>query len=628
MLHILTIHFKDKWVDIQKNQLKKHISEEYKVYTRLGENYDTHKHKFDGAIEGKGHWTESMKLLLKFIEKNANSDDKVLLLDSDAFPISSNISNFMDLALQKAPFVSCEEPEHEKDNTREIPHPMFMLFKAKHILDGDISKYLSKIMDIDSSGTWWAGLLKWLSKNDYSYYPIKRSNKINLHPLYFGIYDNLIYHHWAGSRKMITRPDRRRAKKSGESLDSIAEENHKMSAKVFKKIENELDTFIEYLSGDCDNELRLNNKLKFVKKTNLIPKIQLFEIENVLKHFKVVRNKYNRIDNNGINQGRIIYNDAVAGDFKTDIDGIKYKPGELYYKLFNKNYIRKDNFKTAIEKNFFEGLAPALVGLIIDGDDIIGYISKAGQVLSNNEFDEHLIPDDFKDKIIQRVKDTGLFFYDLVPSNIIRLDDGQLSLIDLESVYKISELFNIKKHNAKIKPNSLYDVVYNEWRKQMKPISFIQPSRNNLKYLKWSYNSIRKNLGYIHEICMADDFSNDGTWEWMQEIVKQDPNVKIYRNEGPKRLGHTILYDTLINDYATNDIVMIYHADMYALPGLDEEVNKYVGDGKVVSLTRIEPPLHPPGPEKILEDYGRFNNRGYICAVGYNEKGFSINWWT
>ena len=34
-----------------------------------------------------------------------------------------------------------------------------------------------------------------------------------------------------------------------------------------------------------------------------------------------------------------------------------------------------------------------------------------------------------------------------------------------------------------------------------KVISFIQPSRNNLKYLKWSYNSIRKHLGYRHEIC-------------------------------------------------------------------------------------------------------------------------------
>ena len=136
-----------------------------------------------------------------------------------------------------------------------------------------------------------------------------------------------------------------------------------------------------------------------------------------------------------------------------------------------------------------------------------------------------------------------------------------------------------------------------------KTISFIQPSRSNLKYLKWSYESIRKNLGYRHEICMADDFSDDGTWEWMREIAKKDPNVKIHRNEGPTRLGHTILYDTLI-DMATNDIVMIYHADMYSLPGLDTEILKHIKPGVVVSGTRIEPPLHPKGPEKVIKDFG------------------------
>ena len=136
-----------------------------------------------------------------------------------------------------------------------------------------------------------------------------------------------------------------------------------------------------------------------------------------------------------------------------------------------------------------------------------------------------------------------------------------------------------------------------------KTISFIQPSRSNLKYLKWSYEAIRKNLGYRHEICIADDFSDDGTWKWMKEIAKKDQNVKIYRNNGPTRLGHTILYDTLI-DMATNDIVMIYHADMYALPGLDEEILKHIKPGVVVSGTRIEPPLHPQGPEKVIMDFG------------------------
>ena len=67
---------------------------------------------------------------------------------------------------------------------------------------------------------------------------------------------------------------------------------------------------------------------------------------------------------------------------------------------------------------------------------------------------------------------------------------------------------------------------------------------------------------------------------------------------------------------ATNDIVMIYHADMYACPNMDEEVLKHLERGKVVSATRIEPPLHPDGPEKILQDFGiepeEFDEMGLI----------------
>ena len=80
-------------------------------------------------------------------------------------------------------------------------------------------------------------------------------------------------------------------------------------------------------------------------------------------------------------------------------------------------------------------------------------------------------------------------------------------------------------------------------------ISLIQPGRNNLKYLKWSYDSIRKNQGnHEVEICVADDFSNDGTWDWCLEMMDKDPLFKAIKNEGPTRLGHTILYDKLVND--------------------------------------------------------------------------------
>jgi glycosyltransferase involved in cell wall biosynthesis len=136
-------------------------------------------------------------------------------------------------------------------------------------------------------------------------------------------------------------------------------------------------------------------------------------------------------------------------------------------------------------------------------------------------------------------------------------------------------------------------------------ISLIQPSRNNLKYLKWSYEAIRKNQGnHEVEICVADDASTDGTWDWCQDRMANDTNFKAIRNEGPDRLGHTILYDRLINDVATSDTAMIYHADMYLCPNALSAIEKHIKPGTIVSLTRIEPPLHPQGPEKVLWNGG------------------------
>ncbi len=312
----------------------------------------------------------------------------------------------------------------------------------------------------------------------------------------------------------------------------------------------------------------------------MLDNINLKDID--LNSFEIILNKAGRVVD-GINHGRMV----LKGD-------------GVYYKIFDKDYCRRENFVKALESGFFDEVAPALQSLIVDGEDIVGYVCESGEIIGS-EFDK--VPDEFYQKILSLVNEKKMFFYDLVSLNIIRTKSGELSLIDLESVYDIEELYTIDKHNAKVKPDYYYIELQRLWRESMKKISFIQPSRNNLKYLKWSYESIRKNLDEGHEICWADDFSDDGTWEWMQEIAKKDPNVKIHRNEGPTRLGHTILYDTLV-DMATNDIIMIYHADMYACPYMDLEVLRKLTRGSVVSATRIEPPLHPDGPEKILRDFG------------------------
>lgn len=134
-------------------------------------------------------------------------------------------------------------------------------------------------------------------------------------------------------------------------------------------------------------------------------------------------------------------------------------------------------------------------------------------------------------------------------------------------------------------------------------VSLVIPSRNNLKYVKFAYNSIRKHISSDVEIVLLDDASTDDTWTWMNQIKGSDNNVKIYRNNGPERVGHTVLYDVGA-ELSSNEIFGIFHADMIATPNYIKNMVKHLKPKTVVSATRIEPPLHPPGPEKYVQDFG------------------------
>jgi len=159
----------------------------------------------------------------------------------------------------------------------------------------------------------------------------------------------------------------------------------------------------------------------------------------------------------------------------------------------------------------------------------------------------------------------------------------------------------------------------------MTKISFIIPSRNNLPFLKQAYFSIRENIDESkHEIVMLDDASDDGTWEWLESL--NDPNIIINRNLGPERLGHTILYDRGV-ELSTNEVFCIFHADMVASPNYVKNLVKHLKKGTVVAATRIEPPLHPPGPEKIVKDFGmgvdEFKKEDFLEFVKTTEVEFA-----
>jgi glycosyltransferase involved in cell wall biosynthesis len=131
-------------------------------------------------------------------------------------------------------------------------------------------------------------------------------------------------------------------------------------------------------------------------------------------------------------------------------------------------------------------------------------------------------------------------------------------------------------------------------------VTLVIPTYNNLQHIKNAYTSIRKWYPTL-ELVLLDDGSNDGTYEWLLVTKSNDKNVILHRSE--ERVGHTILYDLGI-EMATNEIIGIIHADMIVTENYLENLLKHLDKGKVVCGTRIEPPLHPPGNEKIIQNFG------------------------
>ena len=131
-------------------------------------------------------------------------------------------------------------------------------------------------------------------------------------------------------------------------------------------------------------------------------------------------------------------------------------------------------------------------------------------------------------------------------------------------------------------------------------ITFVIPSRNNLEFLQLAYKSIR-DLETKHEILVLNDASTDGTQDWID--AQDDLDLITFHNPGPDRIGIVGMFDRGI-EMARTDIICAFHSDMVVCRDYDKNILKHLERGKVVSGTRVEPPLHPDGPEKILRNYG------------------------
>ena len=129
--------------------------------------------------------------------------------------------------------------------------------------------------------------------------------------------------------------------------------------------------------------------------------------------------------------------------------------------------------------------------------------------------------------------------------------------------------------------------------------TFCITSKNNLRYLKYAVQYIRENCyNKTHKILVFIDADEDGTEEWCK-----DNDIKYHKNPHTELYGIGNAYNLLV-EKATTEFVVIYHADMLAGKDMDLNLYKNWQKGIVVSATRIEPPLHPSDPAKIVENFG------------------------
>jgi hypothetical protein len=114
--------------------------------------------------------------------------------------------------LAEAPLVAVRRD----DNFGEpIPHPSFTVTTARFWRELG-SGWASGPEWIEPDGRMASdvGARLWadLARREIAWRPLLRSNAVDLHPLWFGIYGDLVYHHGAAFRRPISRADAHRSR--------------------------------------------------------------------------------------------------------------------------------------------------------------------------------------------------------------------------------------------------------------------------------------------------------------------------------------------------------------------------------------------------------------------------------
>src|SRR3954467_9289775 len=197
MLHVATVHWQEpRWIEPQLRFMTRNLPEHRVDASLNGIDLDEYGPRFHWVEDMPGDHHVKLNALAAVISEQAAPDDQLLFIDSDAFPIAR-----VDGLLADAPLAAVRRDENAAE---PIPHPCFCFTTVGfwNEIQGDwgIGNYhwTAPTGDVISDGG--ANLLAILEARDIAWTPLLRTNRHELHPLWFGVYGDAVYHHGAGSR--------------------------------------------------------------------------------------------------------------------------------------------------------------------------------------------------------------------------------------------------------------------------------------------------------------------------------------------------------------------------------------------------------------------------------------------
>jgi len=217
MIHILTVHWKyDFFIETQLKYIKKNIKN-YKIWAAIDsiphtKNFDQEFHfycdtKIQKTLNEMPFHASKLKYLFEKLikDKNTKDDDVVVFMDNDAWPINP-LNSFIEESLKQFQLGAVMRHENAGDSQ---PHPCFCFTTVGFFKKNNLNWSYGNVDNKNFPNRQDVGgfILQYFKKHNIKWKKLLRTSSLFPHDVLYGIYENLIYHHGAGSRAPITMQD-------------------------------------------------------------------------------------------------------------------------------------------------------------------------------------------------------------------------------------------------------------------------------------------------------------------------------------------------------------------------------------------------------------------------------------